>query len=139
MRLLWILALGLLVGPRGAQATSLLGNWQGSWAGSGIKAGFDLIFSTEDPSGTFKGYFDRQCTSGINGYGGEYFSGTLFSKGLALKFTTTGIAPGVKNIGPATYWALLLNAYTRSGTGSSWGRPGLGLVGVGFSRRRKTG
>ena len=79
-KLLSILAFGLLIGPLGAQATTLLGNWQGSWAGNGITADFDLIFSTEDPNGAFTGYFDWQCKSGINCYGREYFSGTLLCK-----------------------------------------------------------
>jgi hypothetical protein len=132
-----------------ANATAILGTWDGAWSGSGIQADFDLVITSQNGSGAFSGYFDWLCTSGLTCSGREFIAGT--QSGTSLSFATTGFGAGYVNLGPSSYTGSLLTATTMSGTdaaGGAWRATqvpepgalallGIGLAGLGFGVRRK--
>ena len=152
---LGLIAALLIVGPMAANATSIVGQWEGSWTNNNQSwaADFDLTFTSQNAHGLFGGYFDWNCTMGLTCSGREYVAGTQVGNNLV--FFTTGIEPGAHNIGPAGYIGSLQGDYSMSGrdSGKGWWRAwrvassvpepttlallGLGLIAMGLSRRRQ--
>ena len=148
-----IIATLFLISPFAANADLILtGEWEGEWSGSSITAIFDMVIEQE-AGGSITGYFDWTCTTGITCSGREFFAGVFDASILVLTFATTGFADAL-NLGPSTYMAWVANdgnsmtGTDGNGSGFVWSATkvaepgtlallGIGLIGMGLSRRRK--
>lgn len=142
-----LLALGMLVGPLAANATSILGSWSGAWSSGPYAADFNLTFDSQNSAGQFTGYFDWFCTAGLTCSGREFIGGT--QTGSSLAFATTSIQAGAVNLAFSSYSGTVgtgLMSFTDNGGGSSRATQvpepgslallGLGLLGLAVTRRK---
>ena len=154
----YLAAIAILLSPMAANAT-LIGVWEGSWnQGASISGSVDMTITDQVASGSdflLDGNFDWLCVVGVVCSGQELFAGTLVgdlftvsgfdlvnSVNLALG-TYTGTVSGDGNSISGTF--SFLGSTNQIGTWSVSRVPepgtlallGIGLAGMGMTRRRK--